>query len=517
MLIERYRGGAAQAGKLARAIEVIDENCTRSGKAHRLIALFAGFSARPERLLLTLSLAVPLSAAAQQSQKAGSTSEAEGVLDAPATLALGRERILADMARLPRYTCVQTITRRYYRPQSRSKGQSCTDLIAAHVKRDHDVPIQRWDRLRLEVAVANNSNVYSWVGAPRFEKDALDKLAGRGPLGTGDFGPFLNSVFDHATVWFRQVRVVNGQRLFEYAYEMPESRSGYNIKTADGWAVTGYSGTFVLSRSAPGALSSQAPPVTADQVDVVKLTVRTAELPENANACQAISDVEYGRISIHDRMVLMPRETRLLTIGREGAEISSVSDFDRCREWASTITLHYDVPETNPQETRVPAPHLPPAALAPGLRFEARIVTPIDFNTAAAGDPIQASLRSQIRDKSHGTIAQAGARLNGRLVRVEEQSEIGPYFQIGVQWESLEINGQKAPMRAVPAVIPRHGYAAMRFDGPFSLSQSDSSEGIGTYIFPSGPSARILRELDSAWVTVAVDGEGKDSRKNENK
>jgi hypothetical protein len=461
------------------------------------------FGMRLRRWGAIMIMASVFPAPAQQTADTSHTADAEGAREAPATLALGRERVLADIRRLPRYTCVQTITRRYYRPLTRSKGQTCAELIAAHEKRDHEGPLQRWDRLRLEVAVANNTNVYSWVGAPKFDKDEIDKLAGRGPLGTGDFGPFLSSIFEHATVEFQQTRLANGQRQFEYAFEMPLARSGYHIKTSDGWAITAYSGTFLLSRGVPNTTGGSNGPAGPDDVDIVRLIVKTAELPENTGVCQAISEVDYGRKPIHDRLVLIPRETRLLTIGREGGEISSVTAFDRCREWGSTIKLSYGAQESSPQPIKAPVSQPSPSALPAGVRFECRIVTPIDSDTSAAGDPIQAVLSSPIHDKKHGTVAPAGAHLNGRLMRVEQQAEIGSDFQIGVQWESLEVGGQSAPLRAVPAVVPRHGSLAANFAGPFVLSSTDAADGIGTFIFPSGRSTRLLRGLDSAWVTIS--------------
>ena len=32
---------------------------------------------------------------------------------------------------------------------------------------------------------------------------------------------------------------VDGNRLFEYSYEMPIGKSAYNVKMPDGWTVTG--------------------------------------------------------------------------------------------------------------------------------------------------------------------------------------------------------------------------------------------------------------------------------------
>ena len=104
------------------------------------------------------------------------------------------------------------------------------------------------------------------MGAPRFTDDTLDKLAGSGPLGSGDFGVFLNGILHHAVPVFQGERVVNGSLLFEYSYEMPIGKSSYRVKVPNGWAVTGYGGTLLLDPQAN---------------DLVQLVVRTDELPSS--------------------------------------------------------------------------------------------------------------------------------------------------------------------------------------------------------------------------------------------
>ena len=114
--------------------------------------------------------------------------------------------------------------------------------------------------------MVEGNSVYSWVGAPRFTDDTLDKLAGSGPLGSGDFGVFVSGILHHATLDFQGERVVDGSHLFEYSYEMPIGKSSYKVKVPDGWTVMGYSGTLLLDPEAN---------------DLVQLVVRTDELPSS--------------------------------------------------------------------------------------------------------------------------------------------------------------------------------------------------------------------------------------------
>src|SRR6516225_6872774 len=159
--------------------------------------------------------------------------------DADAALRRTRERLLAELARMPRYTCVQTINRRYFRP--RSDGASPANLTP---ESEPQGKLVQWDRLRLDVAVVEGKNVYSWVGAPRFEGDTveqtLNQFAGRGPLSSGDFGSYLNAILSSATITFKSEERAGQKRLLTYSYEMPLDRSRYSLNCEEGWVRTAY-------------------------------------------------------------------------------------------------------------------------------------------------------------------------------------------------------------------------------------------------------------------------------------
>lgn len=425
-------------------------------------------------LILVTTAALVLAGSAQQT------------LDPAAVFRHTGERLLDDLDRMPHYTCVQTTIRTYYDAKPEAHRRSCSALIAAHETRKHKPPVLGWDRLRLDVALVEGQSVYSWVGAPRFTDDTVDKLAGDGPLGSGDFGVFLHEILLRATLAFQEEQVADGRQLLAYSYDIPLEKSKYLVKTSDGWAQTAYSGTLLLDPTA---------------ADIVKLTVRTAELPANSSACQAISEVTYGRTPIHEHMILVPRETRLYTFDHFDHESLSQTSFANCRQYASTSRLLFDgVNGTAPQAATMPAPAELVAALPAGLHFEARITTPIDSDTAAAGDPIEAVLRSPIRDKSKAIIAPVGARLHGRLRHVKWWSEPSDYYQITVQFESVEIGGKNVPFNAVlypPRPPTLMGNTASRM---MLLRPDDPSTG-GTFFFRNDH--LLLKQLDSDWITIS--------------
>ena len=412
---------------------------------------------------------------------------AQQTLDPAAVLQRTGERLLDDLDRMPHYTCVQTIVRTYYATAPESHRPSCSSLIKAHEARKHQPPVLGWDRLRLDVALVEGQSVYSWVGAPRFSDDTVDKLAGEGPLGSGDFGIFLSEVLRRSTLAFQGEQVLEDRKVLEYSYDIPLAKSGYLVKTSDGWKRTAYSGTLWLD---------------PNTMDIARLTVRTAELPPSSYACQATSDVTYERTSIHERMILVPRETQLYTIHASGRESLSQTSFANCREYSSKSRMVFNNESgaaLSPASTKS-TPEDSLAALPAGLRFGARITTPIHFDTAAAGDPIEAVLRSPLRDKNKALIAPAGARLHGRLRNVKWWSEPSDHFQLTVQLESVEIGGRNVPLNAVlypPRSTTLMGNTASRM----MLLKPDNPSLGGTFFF-RGNDHFFLNQLEADWITV---------------
>lgn len=230
-----------------------------------------------------------------------------GVQPKPAPLDLlqrARSRLLSDMNRQVRYTCTQNIVRRFFRSDSKEPA-NCTHVVAGGADGKHDVSLTSWDHVALDVAIADNREIHAWHGAPKFAEEEIRELIGNGAFGSGDLAAFIVGVFGSATtVDFQKLRRVNGHDFLEYKFEVPESVSNYKIAHWGRAIAIGYRGTFLLDQSA----------------DLVELVVRTAELPIETQACQAVSKIEYQRINIHGGEALMPRETNLSAIFRDGEE-----------------------------------------------------------------------------------------------------------------------------------------------------------------------------------------------------
>lgn len=356
-----------------------------------------------------------------------------------------RARSLEDMGRVPRYTCRQDIARRFYASES-SSGQSCSSILGKRDKRKHDPELTSLDHFQLDVAVADHREVYSWQGTPFTqpgEREIRQTLAG-GPFGTGDFSGFVNEIFGgSATILFHAERTVQGRTLLEYTFSVAQGSSHYHVQTFAAPVITAYDGSFLLD------------PETSD---LVGLTVRTAELPQISRACQATSEIEYQRLDIRGREVLIPRQTNLRLTYQNGREATAVTSYSSCREFSSTSVIRFDDPipdDTNkPTEKMSAQPDTPTTSpFVPGTQFECQIVTPIDTETPA-GIPIEGILRSPLRDRDKNVIAARGDRVSGRLLRLTEHKTPVRYFEVAMRLESVEVNGVGLPLYAVSAPTP---------------------------------------------------------------
>jgi hypothetical protein len=405
-----------------------------------------------------------------------------------------RTRLMADMNRQRRFTCVQNINRQTYGQEYR-ESQSCSTILANRTRRKHDLPMLSSERLRLEVAVTEDREIHSWLGATEFSEDEIRTLTNSGPFGGGDFATLIPGIFGgSATVKFENYRTLDGRTLFVYAFDVPENASHYQIATAKGGLITAYGGSFSLD------------PQTHD---LVQLSVRTAELPEATTACQSISDMQYERIDIHGNGALIPRETALRVIYRSGTEAVGVTSYSGCREYSGKSTLRFDLAKANNPDPLAARPAVSPSAnrFPAGLSLNCRIVTPIDSETTFAGSPIEAILRSPLRDKNKAVLAPRGAHIRGQLVRFVDHKNPLRYFEVGVHLESVEVNGARLPLDATladPEPRPTSPPDNMLED---PLSRDDfvvaPPPNVGLFFFRG--TKLHLRQLDSAWTTVFVD------------
>ncbi len=167
---------------------------------------------------------------------------------------------------MPRYTCSATVDLTYFRSR-RVLGPSCDNIIASRNAGMMTTEKVATDRLRFDVEVADAGyEIFSWPGAARFDANQLKEIGDGGPIGTRPFASFLGDIFTNKGAMFTYdgEKKLNGRRLLEYRFRVPESASHYKVGTLGIYNVVAYDGRFWLD---------------LESANLVRLEVRTAQLP----------------------------------------------------------------------------------------------------------------------------------------------------------------------------------------------------------------------------------------------
>jgi hypothetical protein len=350
-----------------------------------------------------------------------------------------RDQVLAHAQRIPNHTCVESVRRdQYANVSGGSAPLSCDTLLARRKQAGFSSALRlaTTDRLRLDVLLASDRELYSWAGAGKFEEGEIDELVTQGAFGTGPFASMLLSVLQgkDARFIFEGDTTLAGRHLFEYSFSVPLGRSRYRVKAGKDWLVTGYTGTILADPSS---------------AKLVRFTVRTEELPPETSSCEDQSELEYSLVRLGDDEYLLPKMTRQRFIMRDGSEGENTITFSACRDFRGESTVNFS---RTPEEVKLSGAGIAPVKIPAGIPITVELTSPSLYSDqAAAGDRIDGRLINPIRDPLQQTIlVPAGAPMIGRLMRVETQW--GPPAQVtfALRWETVEVDGTAIPIGLNP-------------------------------------------------------------------
>jgi hypothetical protein len=364
------------------------------------------------------------------------TAAAAGQPDSTAIMARVLTRVRETTHGLPRYACIETVTRDYYAPVARVM-RACEAVLAAREHPTPDLVLRHTstDRLRLEVAMARNGELHSWAGDREFLDGNIDQLVREGPLGSGAFSGFLAAVFEQDVKTYRFLRLTpsaDRRNLAQFAFDVPVADSHYKIKMGTEWKSTAYSGVFEADAN-EGGLSW--------------LELKTAVLPPAAGACQTTTRIQLGRTAIGAGKFLVTTGARQQFEITDGGRVVNNIEFSGCREYLGESSIRFETDGSSHSEAAVEKKS-PPADIPPGLRFSLELRNPLDTANGAAGDRFTARLDSAIRNYLGDTFAPRGAAVEGRILRVQTYYGKAPESIFVLRPESVEVRGVKIRLTA---------------------------------------------------------------------
>jgi len=367
-----------------------------------------------------------------------------------ATLALGQtvdstqvlskilDRVHAGDRSLTRYVCRQRIVRRFW-VAGHSQRTPC-EVMAGSAEASRGMKLARVDRAALDVMVTQKSEMFSWPDAAQFDATSPAQVLGStGLSASGDFGAFLSGIFGESGVRFTYQGPVEAG-LVRFRYEVPQSISGFEMRDSRGAGKVGYRGSF------------DADPHTGD---LVRLDVESMGAPPESGLCDAWQEIRYLR-QARGSDLMLPQQTTTAMFTVSGAYSENHTSYEACRQFGVESKLVEDDAGAEVKSAEPPAP--PP----PGTEFEIRLTTPVDSETAWAGDRIEGTLVSAVRDGENRVLVPDGTVFRGRVTRVEHDSEPSRAVLLGIGFTSVVLSGVSVPVSLVRAEPGATGLWAFR-------------------------------------------------------
>jgi hypothetical protein len=221
---------------------------------------------------------------------------------------------------------------------------------------------------------------------------------------------------------------VEGGRLMEHSFQVAAENSSYKTEIPGSSVKTGYTGTVL------------ADPVTGD---LIRLTVKAAELPVEANTCEISTNLALQMVKIGDGEFLLPAQARQRYVLTTGEETENTTTFANCREYLGKSSVSFNAPKSD-------AGGFGPSALATLVRvpaeqrFTVELTAPIAALTAAAGDAFSGRLLTPLRDDRTRLLARTGSLVAGRILRVERHHLAPAFTVVALRLERVEIGGRSS-------------------------------------------------------------------------
>jgi Arc/MetJ family transcription regulator len=329
---------------------------------------------------------------------------------APEVLLLAHIKVkMADnLARLPNYTCTQTIERSTRRAPTRR--------------------FELLDTVRLEVALVEGKEMYGWPGAKRIDESDITKLVS-GTIGNGDFALMARNLFLTSSAQFKYAGEadLDGRRAARFDYVVPLIASGYGLRVPPLEARVGHHGS-----------------IWADPVsfDLLRMQVFADDIPLFLRLSAATENMEYARVNIAGSSFLLPAGSTLTMTQLNGTESRNVARFHACRQFTGESVLSFADPP--PDAPLPPAPaSMTEAQLPDEVVADIALQAPIDSDSTAVGDVVRAVLKNPIK-LDHKVTVPKGAILSGRVARLERAGE---FYLLDIRFDSIEFENGHADLR----------------------------------------------------------------------
>jgi hypothetical protein len=376
-------------------------------------------------------------------------------IDHVAVLNQARAKVVENIERLPKYTCLQTVHRSRSQLFPAAQVRSCGHVEISSAAKIRPQMMLAWtDRFKLEVTVSDGAEIFSWAGAQRFQSEDVEKIVGAGMAGTGDFGPFLMSIFGGSASEYDYLGLEQdkGRDIAVYGYHVPVSTSHYQIKTGsqpDDRVNMAYDGKFWID---------------PQNAELRRMTIEVPNPPRESQTCRIETTIDYRRARIGRSDFLLPQLTVLTMMDAEGRRHENRIEYASCREFQSESVFRTDL-DASAGASEISKSTV---AIPPGITIKIALRSKIDGESSFAGDAIEGQLLNAL-----GTLVPKGAIVHGRIVRFEQEHQPSNYYALGLKFHSIEVNGSEVPLTLI----------SVNRGKQISAGPIEKRQGVGMFIF----------------------------------
>jgi len=335
---------------------------------------------------------------------------------APETVLLSRikRHLREELARLPNYTCLETISR--FRDDPKLHLRSYGGLT----------PL---DTVRLEVVYTGRREWYGAPGAKNLSTDNPVRFIGGGMMSNGAFAYTLNNIVEGGTFTYRGEEAVDGRTAARFDFRLPRTERTLTI------AIRGSAG-------AGGAASAgEEGSMWADpkSLDLIRVESHAVEIPQVLRLREAGMSVDYARTRIGDSEALLAQAADSRMLDATGTGSFNYMEFTHCRSYAATSVVRFDSEAEGAAST--PAPVLTGPSLPAQLEVTMVLATSIS-DRDAAGASIEGRISGNVVHRGK-VVLPDGAVVRGRIRRLERSAERREtaidleFTEVGVRGDSL--------------------------------------------------------------------------------
>jgi hypothetical protein len=391
-----------------------------------------------------------------------------------ATLMLARVRLAADLEfrRLPNCTCTMNVER-----SRRVGGRGRFELL---------------DQLRLEVALVDGREAYSWPGARQFSDRELVDIVGGGAIGSGEFAGHARNVVlgGNVQLKYQGEEELAGRKVHRFDYEVPMAQSRYMMRVGRETEAVGYRGSFWAD---------------AGTFQLRRLLVEIFEAPLNIPLEQGVIRIDYEKREVGGQMVLLPEASESGMVTRGGLETRNRTTYTGCRLYTGESSLVFDEPE---EEEAAALARVVEWELPKGLKVTLRLGGGMRMETLAVGDEVEWEVAKDAQQNREIWLAK-GAKVKMRVALQRCAETPVTACVLGVIPERFEWGNRAGEMRAemeepaLETMLRILGQAARGVGVALQLKKEQIPEGASLLLFRG---RQLNPNFQTVWRTLEVPG-----------